>query len=241
MAVSNITTFTVTRDEIINGALRLCGVLQEGQTANATQLTDAAQSLNLLLKYYATKGWLLWCYYPISFTTVVNKGQYVIGPSGPDVTDNKPLRVARGYIRATANSLDIPLNHLTRQGYDMLSPKTQTGVPNSFYIDQQRDTAICYLWPVPIDITHTIVLTTQRQIMDITTGAQNFDLPQEWFLPLKWNLAADIGPEFGVTERAQQRIDAKAEFYLGEVSDFSSAEEPSVTFTPNLTMSLARK
>lgn len=233
MATSGTTVFTVTRDEVINGALRLCGVLQDGQSATPQQLTDGAQALNTLLKFYATKGWLLWVYEWTTWTTVSAQASYTIAPSGANITANRPLRIANAFVRDTTNNFDTPMVMLTRQQFDMLSPKTQPGIPNSFYYDPSRDTGVLYPWPIPNDATHQIRINSQRHIQDITSGAQNFDVPQEWFLPLKWQLASELGPEFGVTERSQQRIDGKAQFYLDEVTNFAVAEEPSVYFTPS--------
>lgn len=234
MATSGTTIFTVSRDEVIAGALRLCGVLAEGQTATTEQTTNCAQALNLLLKHYAVKGWMLWVYEWITFTCVSSQATYTIAPSGANVTDNRPLRIANAFVRwTTAGNFDTPMVALTRQQYDMLSPKDIVGVPNSYYYDPSRDTGTMYIWPVPISADYSIRVNVQRHIQDITSGAQNFDVPQEWFLPLKWQLASEIGPEYGVTERQQSRIDIKAGLYLEDVANFAVAEEPSVVFSPS--------
>ena len=233
MATSGTTVFNPSRDDIITAALRACGVLQEGQLPNATQISDAGSALNVMLKYYAIKGWLLWLYQKISFPTVPLDSTYTIAPISAQITANRPLRISQAFIRDETTGFDTPLIILTKQEYELLSPKTQAGVPNSIYYDPQLTTGSFYLWPVPQDTTHTIYVVIQRQIEEVTTGAQTFDAPQEWFLPLKWNLASEIGPEYGVTERQQQRIDQRAQAYLQEITDFAVAEEPSVYFTPN--------
>lgn len=240
MATSGTTTFSVNRDEIITGALRLCGVLQDGQSAGTQQVTDAAQSLNLLLKYYATKGWLLWCYKWVEVPLVASQEVYTLGVTPADVVGDRPVRIARAWVRNLTTSFDTPIIMLSRQAYDMTTPKDMSGIPNSFYYDPQvtsGSTAVgranLYVWPVPVDSNYSLFLTVQRPIQDITGASQQFDVPQEWFLPLKWQLASEIGPEYGVTERQQQRIDAKAEYYLKEVCDFDVAEEDGVTFAPN--------
>lgn len=234
MATSGTTTYTVNRDEVIANALRKCGVLAEGQTATPEQVTNSAQDLNALLKFYATKGWLLFVYEWISFTCVSGDLDYTIGPSGANVTANRPIRIGNAFVRNTsAGDYDTPMVQLTRQQYDLLSPKDVPGVPNSYYYDPARDTGIIYLWPVPNATNYDIHINVQRHIEDITSATQNFDVPQEWFLPLFWNLAAEIGVDYGVTERQMQRIEAKAEYYLKEVADFAVAEEPSVYFQPS--------
>ena len=245
MTTSGTTSFSIGRDEVIASALRLCGVLAEGQTASTQQKSDCAEALNLLLKSYGTKGWLLWVYEKLTVPLTSGLATYTVGPTGALVA-NRPIRLAQAYIRnidVTPN-FDTPLIMLTRQQYEMLTPKGVAGQPNSFYYEQQLGSSTApgygtiYLWPVyNASPNSVLVVNSQRPIQDIASGGtastQQFDIPQEWFLALKWQLASEIGPEYGVTERTQQRIDQKADFYLREVVDFSTAEEPSVYFQPS--------
>lgn len=239
MTTSGTTTFTVTRDEIISASLRLCGVLQDGQTAGAQQITDAAQALNILLKNFSMKGWIQSLYLWVNIPLTVGQVSYTLGTGGAGTPIDRPMRIARGFIR-NLNGYDTPLIQLTRQEYDITTPKEVAGIPNAFYYDAQvgaTSTTVgagtIYFWPVVNEAGYEVYVTVERQIQDITSSTQQFDLPQEWFLPLKWQLASEIGPEYGVTERQQQRIDQKAEYYLKEVGDFAVAEEPSVFFTPS--------
>ena len=50
MATSGTTTFTVTRDQIIEAALRSLAVLEEGATPGPNALENASFSLNLILR-----------------------------------------------------------------------------------------------------------------------------------------------------------------------------------------------
>jgi len=239
MTTSGVTIFTVTRDEVIAAALRLCGVLQEGQSPSSTQTTDAAQALNILLKNFSTKGWLQHLYVWVTIPLTVGQVSYTLGTGGAGTPINRPMRIARGFIR-NPSGYDTPLIQLSRQEYDVTTPKAVPGIPNSFYYDATVgatsttvDAGTLYTWPVVNETDYEIYLTVERQIQDVNSSSQQFDLPQEWFLPLKWQLASEIGPEYGVTERQQQRIDSKAEYYLNEVTNFSAAEEPGAFFTPN--------
>ena len=56
MAVSGSTNFSVTRDDIINEALELLGVLGEGEVANTNQLTSASRTLNMMTKAWQADG-----------------------------------------------------------------------------------------------------------------------------------------------------------------------------------------
>ena len=54
MTTSGTTTFSVTRNDIINASLRLLGVLEEGSIANATAIENASLVLNMLIKDWMT-------------------------------------------------------------------------------------------------------------------------------------------------------------------------------------------
>lgn len=61
MATSGSTDFTRTRDELLNGALRLIGKSGRGKTASAADISDAAEALELMVKaWQATPGFQLW-------------------------------------------------------------------------------------------------------------------------------------------------------------------------------------
>ena len=56
MASSGSYNFSMTRTDIIESALRKCGLLVEGQSASANQLTDGAEALNVILKALESTG-----------------------------------------------------------------------------------------------------------------------------------------------------------------------------------------
>ena len=79
MATSNSTDFSVTRDSIISRALRILGVLPQGVTATATQISEAAESLNGLVKSLESDGMPLWGIKEYSLTPVVSTRSYRMG------------------------------------------------------------------------------------------------------------------------------------------------------------------
>lgn len=89
MALSGDKTFTLTRDEIINAALRKIGEYDANETAPAGELSDAQLALNALVKEWNSEGVGYW----LNQRTVLilNQGvqQYALGPSGTTgTTDN---------------------------------------------------------------------------------------------------------------------------------------------------------
>ena len=60
MAIANSYDFTMSRDQIIEAALRKLNVLIEGNSANATKITNGAQALNVMTKALAARGLPIW-------------------------------------------------------------------------------------------------------------------------------------------------------------------------------------
>ena len=60
MAIANSYDFSMTRDQIIEAALRKLNALLEGNSANATKITNGAQALNVMTKAWASRGLPIW-------------------------------------------------------------------------------------------------------------------------------------------------------------------------------------
>lgn len=296
MATSGSTNFTRTRDELINGALRLIGKAGRGKTASAADISDAAEALELMIKaWQATPGFQLWklkeatlfvtkgtadyslpganctlsyvetdvkvagvatdLTIDVDSITGMSDGDYIGieldsgslhwttingAPAGDTVTitDALPSAVAVDrtvYVYTTQiirplrvvdarrkDSSDVPIDVVTRQEYYELPNKTSTGSVNQVYYDPQLTTGTLHIWPAGNDADDKIELTLMYPIEDFDSSNINADFPQEWLKAIKFNLAADLGPEYGLDLNRQGYLDRKAKQLLDDVSDFDS-------------------
>lgn len=237
MATSGTYAFDVTRDQVIEAALRSLGVIGAGETATAEDRTNAAFALNLIMKSLPIETWLLWCYQDIAVPLVSGTASYTLGPTGT-VVGVRPLRIAKGWMRNTnvTPPIDTPMEQLARADYDMLSPKATPGIPVNFYYDPQLTNGVLYTWPVINESGYTMYVSNQRTLQDISptssASAETFDLPQEWFQPLRWILADELSHEYTVNLQKVQMIQARAAEWRDKMANYSR-EEPGVYFTPN--------
>lgn len=89
MATSGSTDFSVSRDDIITEALQICGVVPEGGTASANQLSDSSRTLNMMIKnWQATAGFNLWTIRQGIIFPQADKVQYKLGGAGADNSCN---------------------------------------------------------------------------------------------------------------------------------------------------------
>jgi len=250
MASTGTAIFTITRDQLISASLRLIRVLQDGATPGANDLTDCAQALNILIKKTQSNGLQLWAYQSLAIPMVASKTTYTIGPSGADVTSVRPLRLFDGaFLRQTTNgqSMDTPLRVISRLEYLQFGSKGSTSTPNSIYYHPGIDIAsgatspslgygTLYVYTTPLNAAvGTIYGNFQRPLYDMTSGTDEFDLPSEWFMYLKWALAAEIADEYEVPEDRIVRIMKRAEGYRQDLDDWSVEWAP-LQMTPDWSM-----
>ena len=200
MATSNSTNFTVTRDDIIKRALRLLGVVAQGETPTTAQVDEAAFALNMLAKAWQADGMPLWAIKQTSITLVSGQREYVMG-IGQAIDIPKPLKIYEAFNRSSTSNVDIPMRPLTKQEYNLLGNKSSSGNPIQFYYDPQRVSGTLSVFPVPTTVeaaANTIVITYQRPFEDFDSATDEPDFPQEWFDALSYGLACRLAPEYGI-------------------------------------------
>ena len=82
MARSGSYSFSINRDEIINGAFRQIGVLGESQTASSTRISQASDQLNLLIDEWEMSGIGLWLAKECVLFPQADQTKYYFGPTG---------------------------------------------------------------------------------------------------------------------------------------------------------------
>lgn len=208
MSTSGTMTFTMSRDDTINAALRAMEVIGAGEMASSEDLTNCAQALNIICKAYANKGLPLWCIQDISIPFVTNVATYTVGPAAVPPTP-RPVRVLQAYLRRSGGT-DVPLTVISREEYNNLSSKSMQAQTTQLYYDAQLVNGTVAVYGVPPDSTGTLHLLIHRQIQDVNVGADNLDFPQEAYQMLKWKLVDEIGLEYGVKVSTMQIAQAKA-------------------------------
>jgi hypothetical protein len=221
--------YTVTRDQIINGSLRVLGVVGAGDNPTPADYQNCAEALNLYIKQLQTKGLPLWKVEDLQVPMVAGQTTYTLGPTGNVVTD-RPLRVVMAFIRSSTNN-DTVLQVISRQEYMQQGYKPSQGVPNQCYYDPQLTNGVLYVYNTPFDSTYTIHLQVQLPISDITSPNSVPEFPNEWYNLLKFGLADQVAMEYGVSAGIRQELAMRAAKMLDEMIDWSQ-EEASTMFMP---------
>lgn len=82
MATSGSVNYSETATEIVTGALQVTGVLAEGETASASQMTNGLKVLNRMVKAWNAMGIHLWAYGEAVLFPALSTQSFSIGPTG---------------------------------------------------------------------------------------------------------------------------------------------------------------
>ena len=222
------TNYSVTRDQIIIAALRKIGAIEPADTAatiDPNLITNTAVNFNFLVKHLQTKGIKLWTVVEQVVPYTATKTTYTIGPSGGDITSDKPLRLIQAYLLNTlvTPNINTPLQILSKQEYNVLGSPSSTGVTNSVFLDVGTTLSTVYIYLTPDTFTATnyqLHLIVQRPIQDLNNSTDVPDFANEWYNTLLWLLADDIAIEYEVPANHRQEIMMKAKMYREELEEW---------------------
>jgi hypothetical protein len=219
MSTSGSTDFNINRDQLIAGALRLCGAVAQGETPTAAQVTEASEALNMLIKAWQADGMPLWVIKNYTLTLVSGTNTYTVTP--------KLLKVIQAFNHNTSTNIDVPMRIVTRQEYNVLGNKTSTGNPIQVFSSPELTNTVVKLFPTP-DATsasqNQVVLVYQKQFDDMDSASDNLEFPNEWFEAVKYGLATRMAGEYGVSLDDRRQLLSEANSIKQEALSFSTEE-----------------
>jgi len=245
-------TYSITRDQIITAALIKLGVIEIGDVPDPATIAHLSLNLNLLIKQMATDGLKIWKTSELVFSLTQNKVNYIMG--GPNsitmydsydttfstpVTD-KPLKVIQAFYRnnLVTPPIDVPLQILSKQEYNVLGSKQSTGVANSIFYDLKQNYGILSVYLDPnafVEANYSLHVVVQLPMNDLLRGQDIPDFPNEWMNCLMWNLCDQVALDYQAPQNHRQEFSVKALLYKNQMTDFD-VESTSTFFQPDLRM-----
>lgn len=231
MATSGNSNYTTTRDDIIKRALRLIGVVAQGEIPTVDQILESSIALNGLVKAWQADGMPLWAIKTYAVPLTTGSNSYTVG-IGQTVNIDKPLKIIQAWLRDLTSNIDIPVRIITKQEYNMLGNKSTTGMPIQLYYEPLRDTGVLYVFPTPTsyeEANKQLHIVYQRPFEDFDASTDNPDFPQEWYDAVTYGLATRLAPEYGVPAADRKTLFQEAGIIKQEALNFG-LEEGSLYF-----------
>lgn len=192
--------FSETRNSIIRRALRLSGQLEEGGEPSGDQMVTGAQALESLVKFLQAEGTQLWSIENRTMPIVANTDTYTLG------TDVLVINVAT--LTDTAGEL-TRLSMVADDIFMSQKNPTMTGRPTLMNVRLSQVTPSFQLYPVP-DGAYTLGYKVIRKLADFDTALGTPDMPQRWYDPLVYSLAANLADEYQLPLDVRAFLAAKA-------------------------------
>jgi len=196
-----------TAGDQINGALRLLGVLAEGETPSAETSQDALSALNQMIDSWSTERLSVFSTQDQVFTWPAGQISRTLGPTG-NFVGNRPVLVDDAtYFRDPQTNVSYGIKIINQQQYDGIAVKTVTSTyPQVIWINMSFPDIEMYIYPVPLRELewHFISVEELTQPAGLAT---TLSFPPGYLRAFRYNLACEIAPEFGVEPSVQvQRI-----------------------------------
>lgn len=183
--------------DLIVGSLRDLGVVASGRSPTTSQLADGLDGVNLMLRTWAARRFLIPFITQESFSWGAGLPSRTIGATGNLVTP-RPFKITNAFLRDAA-SFDQPIRIGSKDEWDSAPSKTTTGRPGFLYYDQTFPNGTIYLLAVP-DSTYTIFLDSQKPFTEYAATTDPIGLSLDFHETLRSNLAVKrLAKEYGVT------------------------------------------
>lgn len=188
----------MTVSDLIRFSMRAIGVLAASEVPSADELNDAFAILNAMLDSWASENLTIYATMRAPYTLQVGLQPHTIGLGGTFNTV-RPVRIDRAsIIPVSSPGTERPLWIMSDAEWQDQQAKTAGGISLLLWPQMEYPLIKLFLWPIPSQ-ADTLMLYTPEQITRFPATSTTFDLPPGYERGLKWALAKELAPEFGVT------------------------------------------
>jgi hypothetical protein len=199
-----------TAGDIINGSLRLLGVLAEDETPSASTSQDALFAMNQMIDSWGTEKLATFTTQEQIFLWPPGALSRTLGPTGDFVGDRPVLMDDATYFIDPANGISFGIKIINQQQYDGIAVKTVTSTyPQVLWINTNFPNIDMHIYPVPTKVLEWHFISA-AQLDQPATLATDILFPPGYLRAFRYNLACEFAPEFGVEPSPQVKRIAMA-------------------------------
>ena len=194
-----------TAGDLINGSLRLLGVLAEGETPSAATSQDALFAFNQLIESWNTERLAVFSTIDQVVAWQPNTLNATLGPSGtlqpvdPLVSLVRPILVDDAtYFVDPASGISYGIKLINQQQYDGIAVKTVTSTyPQVMFVNNTYPDIEMYVYPVP-NTSLEFHFISVEELNNPASLSTTLAFPPGYLRAFKYNLACEIANEFGI-------------------------------------------
>ena len=210
---------TYTAGQQIERALRLLGVLAEGETPSAATSQDALMALNQMIDSWNTERLSVFSTQDQIFTWPASEISRTLGPTG-DFVGNRPVLLDDSTYFRAPNNVSYGIKFINQQQYNGIAVKTVTSTyPQVMWVNMTFPDIEMYVYPRPTQNLefHFVSVEELNNPANLSTVLY---YPPGYLRAFTYNLAMEFAPEFGGEPSPQvQRIDMTSKRDLKRITN----------------------
>ena len=192
-----------TAGDIINGSLRLLGVLAEGETPSAEISQDSLTAMNQMIDSWNTERLSVFATQDQIFTWPAGEIKRTLGPTG-DFVGNRPVLLDYStYYIDPGTGVSYGIKFINQQQYDGIAVKTVTSTyPQVIFVNNTYPDVEMYVYPKPTRALEWHLISVEELTQPATLSTE-LHFPPGYLRAFRYNLACELAPEFGVEPTPQ--------------------------------------
>lgn len=195
-----------TAGDQINRALRLLGVLAEGETPSAATSQDALLAFQQMTDSWNTERLSVYATQDQIFSWPAGEIRRTLGPTG-DFVGNRPVLLDDATYYRAPSGVSYGIKFINQDQYNGIAVKTATSTfPQVIFVNETFPDVEMFIYPKPTQVLEWHFISVQELTQPATLATQ-LHFPPGYMRAFTYNLAMEIAPEFGVEPSPQvQRI-----------------------------------
>lgn len=195
-----------TAGDQINRALRLLGVLAEGETPSAATSQDALLAMNQMIDSWNTERLSVFATQDQVFSWPAGEIRRTLGPTG-DFVGNRPVLVDDATYYRAPSGVSYGIKFINQDQYNGIAVKTATSTfPQVIFVNETFPDVEMFIYPKPTQVLEWHFISVEELTQPANLATQ-LHFPPGYMRAFTYNLAMEIAPEFGVEPSPQvQRI-----------------------------------
>lgn len=199
MTVSVNPTPDFQRDQILTAAIRLCGLITNGEAPDADQLAGATFHLNLALQALQTSDLVLTTVTRTTLALVSGQAEYQLPSDVIDVELGQDDSL--GSIISSSGTAETIVKTMSRGEWMNLAVKSVAGRPSRAYVEKGALTTVVF-WPVPDTSVSTFRYSSVTLLRGADTGATTMQTRRTWTSYLMYATASGVAFDNSMEDKA---------------------------------------